>query len=373
MRAGIGARSLFTVSCLLSFYACARDAASTVVTDAPATAAAPVASALAQVDGKLRSETHVFEEITPGVYFATGTGVVNLVSNAMVVVNDEDVLVVDSHITADAARGLIASIAALTPKPIRYLVNSHYHFDHTHGNQSFPPGVEIIGHEYTRDKLLGPVLTEKTYTTIGGPEAEQRQIAAFEEQLAKTEPGAARTNLEAQIAMLKRHLGALSEVKPTPPNLTLTNKVTLFRGGREIQLLHLGRGHTGGDVITFLPKEKIAFTGDLFYAGAAYLGDSFPEEFIATLEKLKQLDFDVLVPGHGPLVRDRQLIDFAQGYLRTYWNQVKASHAAGKTVAQAADALDLKGYEQWAGFQLSRREVLELEVSSMYELLSAGN
>jgi glyoxylase-like metal-dependent hydrolase (beta-lactamase superfamily II) len=352
--------------------ASARDEASTATVDAPAATAPPVAAALAQVDGKLRSETHVFEEVVPGIYFATGTGAVNLVSNAMVVVNDEDVLVVDSHITPDAARGLIDSIAALTPKPIRYLVNSHFHFDHAHGNQAFPPGIEIIGHEYTREKLLGPVLTEKTYTTVGGPEAEQRQIAAFEEQLAKTEPGEARTNLEAQIAMFKRHLGALAEVKPTPPNLTLINKITLHRGGREIQLLHLGRGHTGGDVITFLPKEKVAFTGDLFYAGAAYLGDAFPEEFVETLEKLKQLDFDVLVPGHGALVRDRKLIDFAQGYLRSYWGQVKASHAAGKTVAQAADALDLKGFEEWAAFQLGRREVLELEISRMYELLSSN-
>ena len=100
----------------------------------------------APADG-LKSETHVFEEIGPGIYFATGTGKVNVGSNAMVVVNENDVLLVDSHITPDAARELIASVAAITDKPIRYLVNSHFHFDHAHGNQEFPDGVEIIGHE----------------------------------------------------------------------------------------------------------------------------------------------------------------------------------------------------------------------------------
>ena len=123
--------------------------------------------------GQLRSESHVFEEVADGVYFATGTGAVNLVSNAMVVVNDEDVLVVDSHITPDAAEGLIASVAAITDKPIRYLVNSHYHFDHAHGNQAFPEGIEIIGHTFTRTALLADPLAGWTYRNLGAPAAQQ--------------------------------------------------------------------------------------------------------------------------------------------------------------------------------------------------------
>ena len=130
---------------------------------------APDTGAEGAATGALKSGTHVFEEIASGVYFATGTGKVNVGSNAMVVVNEDDVLLVDSHITADAARELIASVAAITDKPIRYLVNSHFHFDHAHGNQEFPEGVEIIGHEYTRERLLGDVLNEPTYSVIGQP------------------------------------------------------------------------------------------------------------------------------------------------------------------------------------------------------------
>ena len=244
----------------------------------------------APADG-LKSATHVFEEIGPGVYFATGAGKVNVGSNAMVVVNEDDVLLVDSHITADAARELIASVAVITDKPIRYLVNSHFHFDHAHGNQEFPEGVEIIGHEYTRERLLGDVLNEPTYSVIGSPAYQESVVSSLEEKLDAAD-AEARVSLEARITTLKRHITGLREVEPTPPNTTLVRKMTLYRGSREIQLHHLGRGHTGGDVVVLLPAEKIVFTGDLFYREAPYLGDGCANELPQTLEKLKQLDFD---------------------------------------------------------------------------------
>ena len=319
----------------------------------------------------LKSETHHFEEIAPGVYFATGTGTVNVGSNAMVVVNEDDVLLVDSHITADAARELIASVAAITDKPIRYLVNSHFHFDHAHGNQEFPEGVEIIGHEYTRERLLGDVLNEPTYSVIGSPEYQESVVSSLEEKLDGADAGA-RESLEAQITTLKRHITGLREVKPTPPNTTLVRKMTLYRGSREIQLHHLGRGHTGGDVVVLMPKEKVVFTGDLFYAGAPYLGDGYANEFPDTLEKLKQLDFEVAVPGHGPLIRDRSRIDYNQEHLRKYWSQVKASHDQGLSLEEAIAKLDMSGYEEFAAFQFGRPEVRELEVRRMYHLLDGG-
>lgn len=317
------------------------------------------------------SESHVLEEIAAGVYFAssTGTGRVNLASNAMIVVNEKDVLVVDSHITADAARGLIAAARSVSDKPIRFLVNSHYHFDHAHGNQAFPDDIAIIGHEYTREKLLGNPLGEPTYQVIGGEEYSNGLVSLLEQQLAAAEDSETRQSLEAQVAMMSRHAKALGEVEPTPPNVTLLDRLTLYRGDREIQVLHLGRGHTGGDVVVLLPGEKIVFTGDLFYDGAPYLGDSYPGEFIDTLEKLGSLDWEVAVPGHGPLITDRSKIAFNQDYLRKYWAQIEGFHGQGLTAEQAADRLDLTGYEQFAAFQLGRREVLQLEVDRMYQLL----
>lgn len=326
---------------------------------------------LTTVGDRLESESHSLEEIAPGVYFATATGRVNLVSNAMIVVNEDHVLVVDSHITPDAGDGLVATVRGLTDKPIRYLVNSHYHYDHAHGNQSFPAETQIIGHEFTRTKLLGDPLSESTYQVIGSVEYEESVVAALEERLAAAE-GDERETLEAQIAMMKRHVESLRNVEPTPPNVTLQYKLTLFRGGREIQLLHLGRGHTGGDVVTYLPAEGIAFTGDLFYAGAPYLGDGFADEFPDTLQRLKDLQPRIIVPGHGPLVTDLTQIDFAQEYLRRYWSQVSEAFAEGLSVDEAQQAVDMSDYQEYAAFQVTRPEVMKLEVARMYELMEAS-
>ena len=126
-------------------------------------------AALLAQDTIVETDSHRFQQVAEGVWFATGTGSVFTMSNAMVLVGENDTLVVDSHVTGAASRALLDSIPALTDKPIRYLVNSHYHFDHAHGNQSFPPGVEIIGHEYTRIKLNGEngnVLEENTFKSF---------------------------------------------------------------------------------------------------------------------------------------------------------------------------------------------------------------
>ncbi len=329
----------------------------------------PESAATGAAPGDRRSETHKFEEVASGVYHATDTGAVSLGSYAMVVVNEEDVLLVDSHITPDAARALVKSVAAITDTPVRYLVNTHFHFDHAHGNQIFPEGVEIIGHEYTRERLLGDVLSEPSYTVIASPAYKIRGLAALKEELERAE-ALNREQVELEVATLKRHVKALGEVVPTPPTTTLLRKLTLFRGSREIQIHHLGRGHTGGDVVVFLPAERVVFTGDLVLASAPYLGDAFPEEFIQTLEKLKELDFGVIVPGHGPLVRDRSKIDFAQEYLRQYWDQVKRLHGQGLPVEEALERVDLAEYDEYTLFR--RSEVRALEVRRMYHLLNGG-
>ena len=347
-------------------------AASAVLITTAGCATDPAAESDAPVE-LVQETAHVLEEVAPGVYFANsaGTGEVLLMSNAMVIVNEDDVVVVDSHVSADSGRSLEAAVRTVSDLPIHYLINTHYHFDHAHGNQVFAHNhTEIIGHEYTRERLLGPVLTEPTYQTIGSPEATRGQLAGLESAIAAA-PEDQKAALEAQAAMVRRHIGALDEVTPTPPNVTLTDKMSLFRGDREIQVLHLGRGHTGGDVVIYLPKERLVFTGDLFYAGAPYLGDAFVDEFPATLEKLKSLDVDLIVPGHGPLVRDKAQIDVTQNYLRSYWDQVKRSHAAGLSVEEAVAALDMTGYEEYAAFNINTPGVLALEVTRMYQRMDS--
>ena len=311
--------------------------------------------------------THTFEQVAPGVYFARGTGEVNVGSNSMVVVNDEDVLIVDSHITPDAARELVIAIAGLTDKPIATLVNTHFHYDHANGNQIFGEGVEIIGHEYTRQKLLTDVLSEPTYMLQGSPEALTPRLKEMEAQLASTE-GDARMALEKSIAVMRRHIAAQAGIVPTPPQRTLTDSLTLQKGSRTIELHFLGRAHTAGDVVVYLPAEKVIYTGDLFYDGAPYLADGFPLEFIDTLEKLKQFDAEIILGGHGNVVRDKARIDARQEYLRDYWAQAASSHEAGLSPADAFAKLNLEKH----GFGSGRPAIRQLEIERMYHLMDGG-
>jgi glyoxylase-like metal-dependent hydrolase (beta-lactamase superfamily II) len=308
---------------------------------------------------------HRFERIADDIYMAAATGAVNVGSNTVVIVNERDVMIVDSHITPASARALVEDIKSITDKPIRYVVNTHYHFDHAHGNQIFGPEVQVIGHEFTRAKLSGDVMSEKTYISFnGGIPAQLEQQRA--QLAAETEPER-RAQLESRLKYNEAHWAALQEVKPTPPNVTLRDRMTLYLGGREIQLIHPGRAHTGGDVIVYLPAERIICTGDAMTAGTAYMGDGFIDEWDETLETIVTLDFETVLPGHGAPFQGKERLGQFRDYLRELWKQAAALKAEGVSAADAAPRIDLSANP------LARRGgAPEVAVARIYELIDSS-
>jgi glyoxylase-like metal-dependent hydrolase (beta-lactamase superfamily II) len=115
-------------------------------------------------------------------------------------------------------------------------------------------------------------------------------------------------------------------------------------GSREIQLLFLGRGHTGGDTVVFLPRERIVCTGDLMESRLAYMGDAFFDEWVTTLGALKNLDFGLVLPGHGVPFGDKGLITAFQGYLSDITTKVAGLRGQGLTADQAASRVDLTNH-----------------------------
>ena len=171
----------------------------------------------------------------------------------------------------------------------------------------------------------------------------------MKQRIAKTTDPEERAQLEASLSVTEAHYEGVQEAAPRPPNVTFTDVMTLHKGGREVQLLFLGRGHTGGDTMVFLPAERIVFTGDFFEgrpgAGVlSYLGDAFIDEWPASLERLKALDFDIIVPGHGAPLKERQQITDFQNYLREFWRQAAALRLQGVTAQQAAEKIDMSKF-----------------------------
>jgi cyclase len=287
-----------------------------------------------------QGKTYKFEKIADGVYYASG----GVGSNNVVIVNDDDVLIVDTGTTPQAARNFLADIKTLTNKPVRYVVNTHFHYDHVDGNQIFGPDVQIIAHDYVRMAISTfDVLRREPYNTsqlVNVP----AQIDRLKQQVAAERDTAKKATLSDQLKATEQNFAQLKELKATPPTLTYSSKLVLHRGGREIDILFLGRGHTGGDTVVFLPKEKIVATGDLMESRLAYMGDAYFDEWVTTLEALKKLDFDIDLPGHGIPFRDKGLITAYQAYLTDFVNQARRLKGQGVSAEDAAKRIDLTAH-----------------------------
>jgi cyclase len=280
-----------------------------------------------------------FNQVKPGIYHAVGTGSLAVVGNSSFIVNDDDVIVVDDHVSPAAAWVLLEEIKDVTKKPVRTVINTHFHFDHAHGNQIFDPTVQIIGHEFTRRMLLNNSIGMPLYQNYltGMP----TQIEGLKKQIASATDPAAKAKLQTQLQVTENNLASQKELKPTPPNMTLTTQMTLFRGTREIQIRYLGRGHTAGDVVVFLPNEKVVMTGDFLTAALSNMSDSFPNEWADSLDALKKLDFDTVLPGHGDAFTDTAKIDYFQAYLRDVWSEVSRLKQQGVSAEEASKRADL--------------------------------
>lgn len=310
-----------------------------------------------------------FNQVKPGIYHAVGTGALTVVGNSSVIVNDQDVVVVDDHISPAAAWVLLDEVKALTNKPVRAVINTHFHYDHAHGNQIFGPEVDIIGHEFTRQMLLGvstqmPLFKNYLAGLPRGVEDLSRRAAAETDATRKAA-------LQTQLRAAENNVAAQAELRPTPPNVTMKTEMTLHRGDREIQIRFLGRGHTAGDIVVYLPKERVVITGDFLTAALSNMSDSYPDEWVASLDALKRLDFDTVLPGHGDAFTDKAKIDNFQAYLRDVWAEVGRLKQQGMSAEDAAKQADLTRHKgnfpniQGPGLPL-------IGVQRIYELIDAG-
>ncbi len=275
-------------------------------------------------------------KVADGVYAAIAKSGGLASGNAGFVIGGDSVLVFDTFFTPAAIKELISEIRTLTKLPIKYAVNSHYHLDHTGGNQVLvASGVEIIAHENVMKWQ-----TTKNKRFLPAPEELQKRRADAAKLLSETpeDQKDKRTQLEKTI----RRLDALMEIKLTNPTKTFSSgTIRLKLGKREVILATLP-GHTGGDVYAYVPDANVVFTGDLGWSKTLpNLVDATVNDWIPTLDQfLKNYPTAKFVPGHGNVATAADIKDF-RDYLDDLRARVKQGIADGFTVDQAKEKLKL--------------------------------
>ena len=256
--------------------------------------------------------------------------------NAGFVVGDDGVLVVDTFLTPVAAEELIKAIEAETKQPIKFAINTHYHLDHTGGNQVFAArSIPIFSH----DNLIA-WQTTKNRRFLPPPEELQKRRADVAKQLADTPADQVekRTQFERQL----RRLDAMLTIHLTNPTISFSvGSLQLHLGKREIILFSLP-GHTGGDILAYIPDANVVYTGDMSWRKTLpNLVDATVNDWIPSLDTLlSKYPTAKFVPGHGDVATADDLREF-RGYLDDLRSRVKKAIADGLTVDQAKQQLTL--------------------------------
>jgi len=250
-------------------------------------------------------KTVSFDEIGPGLYAFTAEGD----PNSGVIVGDDAVMVVEAQATPVMAQAVIERVRRVTDKPIRYLLLSHYHAVRVLGASAYR-GAEILTSTVTRDLIA--------------------------------ERG--REDMESEIGRFPRLFRAVESIPGlTWPTITFSGEASVWLGRREVRLAHLGRGHTAGDVVAWVPDADVVFSGDLVeYHSACYCGDAHFTDWPATLDRLAALKARALVPGRGAALKTpdkvAEAIALTREFLSALYGSVQASVAKGDSLKQAFDA-----------------------------------
>jgi cyclase len=298
------------------------------------------------------TERH-FETVTiaDGVYaFIAETDRLDFVDgNSTLIVGRDSALVVDTNDSPESARAVLVEVRRLTDKPVRFVVTTHWHYDHWLGNQVYAdayPGAVFIAHAET-DRVLGtwgayfperlrrtlPASQERLERQLATGKDGDRQLTPFERRLAQD-----------QLASLPATQRMLAEIHIVRPTTLFTDRIVLNLGSRDVEVLHLGRGNTPGDAVIWMPRERVLLTGDLLVAPTPFGLNSFPASWLTVLRRLATFNAAVIVPGHGPVQRDSRYLEQVTELLAFVVDGVRQATREAKTLEETRQAVGLDSF-----------------------------
>jgi cyclase len=293
-------------------------------------------------------------DIAPGIYLfqSADHGFIGVEGNSYAIVNDDDVFVFDANQSPTVAQGIIAAIRGITPKPVRYVANSHWHYDHWLGNEAYVkafPNVEIIASDDAR-RIMQNVSTAYIRDLSGSMEQANKQL---HDELDRGTNAAGqpitpekRKEILDKIDQQPEFVAELQNAHPALPTLVYDHRLILFRGTREFRITKFV-GNTPGDTALYLPAEKILFTGDLLVAPIPYAFNSYPLRWIESLKELDHLDTRLILPGHGDPQHDKKYLELVLASIESVVSRVQRAASLGRSLEEIQKSVKLDTVDQF--------------------------
>ncbi len=287
--------------------------------------------------------------------------------NVAFLATEEGVLAVDSGTTPEEGKRIMEEIAKVTDKPVRYIVLTHYHGDHTFGLQAYPASAVIIAHANTAENMrrlneprIRGMLEKQMPDMIAAQKLKVDQL--------RKKRGKDLAKEEERLRTLESEFAQLKDLRLVFPAVAYDSKLRITLGGETVEISHPGRAHTNGDSLVVFPGLKAAHMGDLLFVGSyPYIGAEAgcdTASWIAAIDQAVSWDVETVIPGHGRLT-DKQGLRKMAAYLSELREAVKAAIAAGKSLDEAKKMPPLPS---WKGFE--RERLLPVNIEAVYKELA---
>jgi cyclase len=318
------------------------------------------------------------EKVADGVYAAVANGRALINCNAAIFENANDLLIVDAHSAPSAVYALVAQIRKeITPKPVRYVVATHLHGDHTQGLPAYgsiAPGASIIASSRTRSLLaeLGPARLKAAVDAVPG------SIENLSRRLSAAKTAEERAYYQEMIDQSRAFLEEMRNVPVELPNVTFEDHLTLHDKAHDLHLSFRGRGHTAGDIVVYCPSKKVLASGDLLHSFFPTIGDGYPKDWPRTLRSIEELEFQKVVGGHGGVLQSPA----RAGQMREYIEELLEIVARAKQDGVPLDRLQqtttpasLKtlqgGYGDYLAGEVKKHD-FRMQLSTQAEVMARG-
>lgn len=274
------------------------------------------------------------QQVAKGAFFAHARMQALINCNAAIFERSQDVVVVDAHSKPSAAAALLAQIKReITPKPVRYVINTHFHWDHTQGNHAYTQTgskVDIVATATTK-QLMSELAVERMKASAG---AVPEQIELLRKQAALATAQDEKAYCADQIRQMEAYLAEMKEYRLELPTVTFDKTYLLADPAFDLHLAFHGRAHTAGDLFVFCPQRRALATGDASHCWLPNLGDGYPRMWPGTIDAVAKADFQYVLGGHGPMQPNRTVMMNQRNYIEELTERVERAKSAGQSLKE---------------------------------------